>query len=803
VNIRVNSVNDAPSFVAGSDVAVQEDSGEQTVAGWATQILLGPANEASQTPTFQVTASDPALFAVAPAISSDGTLTFSPAANASGTTNVTVVLVDGGGTANGGQESSAAQSFDITITPVNDAPTHTAVADQNAEGLQTVQIALAATDPDPGDTRTYSLVSGPSGASVTPSGQFSWTAPDVLAAESFNVVVRVADAQGAFDDEDFTITVNPNYLNVVGNGLTLTDTGFHVRFDRPFDAAKLNLYGSALVGEGPADVTLVDASAANVFGSLAVDDDNQGFTFVKTGGVLNPGDYTIKLFSRADGLVDDHGRPLDGNPGDEVTGDYSFTFTVEPSSAPVLSIGDFARGPGQRVNLPANNNNAGIPVRILNGQGAGSVSFGIRYDPALLTIEDVVLDGALTGSVEFALEEELVQISVTDLQGVQSNAATALVRLIGRVPANAPYTSKHLLDIVDVAINGDITGSDDDGLQLVAFMGDVSGNGRYNASDLTLMQRVLVGLDSGFSAFALADPNLVGDVNGGLVFNASDRTLLNREILSVFDETLDVPVIPPIDVLVTVPADGPDPLVSMPKDLTAQPGQLVSVPIRLDTSAGVRAAEMHIAYDSSALEAVAVRRGGLTQSFDGPARVKSPGLIVVDIASIEPLDGGAGHLIEIDFRVNPNAPAGMQLIDLQWVELNEGGLTLNPAPRAGMDPTDGTLHIRQPLSSVVTVSKPPLAPAALPPMVGIENDETGGHLSATELPVIDWSKRASPAATFAHAFKHSSAAAKDVWVASFVSRLAQTDDDSNPNAKLRVKPTLLERAAARLSRLVR
>src|SRR5207249_3758809 len=52
--LTVNAVNDAPSFTKGVDQTVKEDSGPQTVAGWATAISAGPANESVQALAFQV-----------------------------------------------------------------------------------------------------------------------------------------------------------------------------------------------------------------------------------------------------------------------------------------------------------------------------------------------------------------------------------------------------------------------------------------------------------------------------------------------------------------------------------------------------------------------------------------------------------------------------------------------------------------------------------------------------------------------------------------------------------------------------
>jgi len=128
--LTVNPVNDAPSFVKGGDQSVAEDAGTQTVAGWATAISPGPANEAGQIVTFTVTVTDTDFFSVRPAISSNGALTYKPARDKNGSRLATVTLQDSGGTANGGADTSAAQTFTINITAINDAPVNTVPSGQ-------------------------------------------------------------------------------------------------------------------------------------------------------------------------------------------------------------------------------------------------------------------------------------------------------------------------------------------------------------------------------------------------------------------------------------------------------------------------------------------------------------------------------------------------------------------------------------------------------------------------------------------------------------------------------------------------
>ena len=113
--ITLDPVNDAPTFIAGSDQTTVSLLGAQTILGWATGITSGPADEALQNITFIVTNDSPGLFLQQPAIAPNGRLTYTPTLLALGSVTVTVHVVDNGGTANGGIDTSAQQTFTITI----------------------------------------------------------------------------------------------------------------------------------------------------------------------------------------------------------------------------------------------------------------------------------------------------------------------------------------------------------------------------------------------------------------------------------------------------------------------------------------------------------------------------------------------------------------------------------------------------------------------------------------------------------------------------------------------------------------
>ena len=92
--ITVNAVNDAPAFSVGPNQSVNEDSGAQTVSGWATAIDDGDP-ESTQTVSFLITGNtNPSLFSAGPSVSPTGTLTYTPAADAFGSVELTLTLSD-------------------------------------------------------------------------------------------------------------------------------------------------------------------------------------------------------------------------------------------------------------------------------------------------------------------------------------------------------------------------------------------------------------------------------------------------------------------------------------------------------------------------------------------------------------------------------------------------------------------------------------------------------------------------------------------------------------------------------------
>jgi hypothetical protein len=127
-SLEITPVNDAPSFTAlpeGTVVLVDEDAAtsKTTLSNFLTGIQVGPTNEVTrQTLSFEVSVENPNLFSQLPRISEAGELRFVPNPQAWGESLVTVHALDNGGTANGGWNRSATNSFRIVVQAVNDPP---------------------------------------------------------------------------------------------------------------------------------------------------------------------------------------------------------------------------------------------------------------------------------------------------------------------------------------------------------------------------------------------------------------------------------------------------------------------------------------------------------------------------------------------------------------------------------------------------------------------------------------------------------------------------------------------------------
>lgn len=520
-----------------------------------------------------------------------------------------------------------------------------------------------------------------------------------------------------------TSTIQDAAPSTLTASLTGTPSGFEVTFSGAIDASVLNLYDAQSVAMGPADVTLVGAATGAVRGTLFVEDGGQQLVFVRTGGVLAADTYTVILRSAADGIKATDGMLLDGN-GDGVPGDdYVGSFDVAVTPGVVVSIPDFARGPGQPVDVPASG--TGLPIRITSSGGVDRVDLLLDYDPALLELTAVAPGVALPdgATVTFDLSTPgRAEIHVS-LPAPLASGSFDLVTLTAAVRSTALYRAREILDIVSLSVNGGaIPAVADDGVHVVAYLGDTTGNGGYSSLDGQRVLRVAVGLDTGFGAFPLVDPVILADITGDSAISSLDATRILQEAVG-FDPA-EIPDRP-----ASMPAlafAGADPAVKMDASVSGAPGDVVTVPVNVaGTAAGIATVDLELRDDPTVLgldPGGVVRPGSLTQGAVVAHSVgENAGRITIALGLPEPLTGGAGSLVEIDDRIRAGASAGSTRIHLVSVSLNEDALAVGPdVPQPGPDATNGEVEVQRGNKDRRT---PSLLAFRMEPARGAEDDE--------------------------------------------------------------------------------
>lgn len=395
-SLTVQPVNDPPSFTKGGDQTVNEDSGAQTASGWATAISAGPADESGQVMTFNVTGNtNPSLFSTAPAIdATTGDLTYTPAADASGSATITITLSDDGGVGFG-SDTSASQNFTITVNPVNDAPVGT---DSSVSVLEDTSRAFIAadfgftdpTDAPPNAFAGVQITSLPSVGSLTNNGS-------PVAADD---VIDISDITGG----NLEFTPEPLHF---GNGYA--SFMFKVQDDGGTTAGGVDTDVTARTMT--INVTHVNHPPVAVDDAASVDEDS--LAPVVDSVLTNDTDPD------ADSLTVTKVAGNSGNVGVAVLGTYGsltlqsngdFSYAVDNASVQNLKSGDSVTDTFQYTASDIGADANADLVITINGSNDAPVA----VDDAYSTNEDTTLNGSTVLTNDTDVEGDTLSASLVD-----------------------------------------------------------------------------------------------------------------------------------------------------------------------------------------------------------------------------------------------------------------------------------------------------------------------------------------------------------------------------------------------------
>jgi uncharacterized repeat protein (TIGR03803 family) len=211
--------------------------------------------------------------------------TYTPKANYTGSDSFTFTVT-------WGCQTSAPVTVSIQVSAVNDAPVLATIGNKTVAKGATLSFTATATDPDAGQTKTFSFVSAPVGASINAtSGAFNWT-PSTAGTYTFTVKVTDNGSPLLSDQEQITVTVTS----------TATSSIAAITQDDRFIATKASLYpnpvNSLMTVQLPVETDQVSTAITDAIGTVVNKNQHQitGKNQLQIEvGQLKPGAYLLYL----------------------------------------------------------------------------------------------------------------------------------------------------------------------------------------------------------------------------------------------------------------------------------------------------------------------------------------------------------------------------------------------------------------------------------------------------------------------------------------------------------------------------
>ncbi len=332
-------------------------------------------------------------------------------------------------------EGNDAVEVTRTVNVVNAPPALSTISSQTVDEQSTLAFTATASDPDPGDTLTFSLASAPAGAAIDPStGNFTWTPSEAQGPNvySFDVVATDSGSPALSDSQTISVTVNeanraPSLAAIATqSGAEQTSIVFSV------PAGDLDIPGNTLT------FILLGAPAG-----ASIDPASGTISWVPS-EVQGPGTYTFDV------RVSDDGSP-------SLTDTTSVTVdVVETNQAPTVT------SPGARTS--AENDTISIGVWATDSDiPANGLSYTALGLPSGLSIDPVT--GTIGGTIDYSAHVAspyTVTVTATD-DGVPNRSGQATFTWTVADTNRPPVAADDVMNVVeDTMRTYDVRGNDTD-----------------------------------------------------------------------------------------------------------------------------------------------------------------------------------------------------------------------------------------------------------------------------------------------------------------------------------------------------
>ncbi|MEZ6057924.1 MAG: tandem-95 repeat protein [Planctomycetaceae bacterium] len=394
VIITITGVNDAPTITGVADQSIDEDTTTGPLAFSVADVDVEPltvtavSNNQTIIPDANLNLIDLG--------SGNWTIEATPALNQNGgPVTITLSVFDG--------TATTTTTFNVTVNPINDAPTISVIADQNIdEETSTGPLPFAVADVD-ADTLTVTATSD--NTTIIPNGNLTlvnlgggnWTIAATPALNQYGGPVTITltvDDGTTSTQTSFAVTVNPiNDAPVIGDEI----------FDILENSPNGTLVGTMSVSDvDPTDTHVFSIVAGNTNGAFAIDPVSGNITVANAAAL----DFeTTTLFSLTIQVSDS------GSPVISQTATALIRLLDENDNAPVIA-------PGQTFNI-LENLATGTPVGTLVASDVDTVGFLQQWS---------IVGG--TGATAFKIDAASGEFSVSDATQLDFETSPSLTLLV-------------------------------------------------------------------------------------------------------------------------------------------------------------------------------------------------------------------------------------------------------------------------------------------------------------------------------------------------------------------------------------